>query len=1037
MAKLESIIHKNFVAVTPQASVWEVLCLMEQQEEKLLSRFALVVENNQVVGLFSERELLPIVMKGINCHETLVAEVMNTGILNFPLSSCQHKGIFSVLSLLEEKQLDYLPIEDDKGQLLGVISLKQIYQLREQEQSNECRFSQAFLTAPVAISISSKQENYFLEINTNFLKLFGYKREEVIGFTPEQLGIYVDIKQFQEICSQLNSYGSINNLETQLRTKAGEIREISLSIETIKFAGDTCFICSFNDITKRKQALNDLKEAKDRLRAIIDTVPGFVSWMDSEGRYLGVNRHLAQTLNLTPDDFVGQELGFMKNSPEFVQFMHKFFQTEEQTISEVVKAEVGYDTRSYVIAAQKYNQNRGVVSVGIDITKRKQAEADLLAQKEFLHNIVDTNPNLICVKNWEGKYTLANQALAEVYGTNVDDLIGKTDADFNQNPQEVASFIATDREVISNLQVKFIPEEVITTAQGKKLYLQTIKRPFLSPHGQVDQVIGVSTDITERKKVEEALRESHEILEVRVEERTAALRQSLERLQAETEARQTLTKELAKSEEKFRRIFQDAPIGMALYDFEGKFVQVNPAFCNLVGYTPEELEQFTFLTINHPEDVAEEVPYLEKFQRKEISTYQLEKRYINKNGEILWVKQTCGYIGDSNNQWRYGLGMVENITKRKQAEEKLRATTSRLSALIKNLQFGVLFKDRFGKVILTNKLFCQLFNISSSPESLAGEDLSTFSQNHQHLFQDPSGFLNNYQQIVNNKQVVTNEELLLKDRRTLERDYVPIFIDDNYEGHLWMYRDITERKKAEEDLHQALAKERELVELKSRFISMASHEFRTPLSTILSSAELLEHYHHQWSQERQLTHYHRIQTSVQQMTELLNDVLIIGKAEADKLEFNPEILDLVHFCQEIIEELQVNHIYKYKIDFINQWPGGHPCLDKKLLRHILTNLFSNAIKYSSEGSKIKFSLGCLGDFIALQVQDAGIGIPYEDRVHLFESFHRGTNVGNVPGTGLGLAIVKRCVEVHGGEVKFVSEVGNGTTFTILLPWSSY
>ncbi|MGB3691131.1 MAG: PAS domain S-box protein [Spirulinaceae cyanobacterium] len=1031
MANLDSVINRNFVTVAPQASVSEVLSLMAGQTEKLLARFALVIENNTVVGLFSERELLPLIAASKNCQEILVAEAMNTAFVT--LSLFGHEDIFSALSLLQQHRLNCLPVKDNQGELLGIVTLEEISQLIP----TEIRFRQAFLTAPVAISISSSQEDSFGEVNASFLKLLGYQRQEVIGFSAEELGIWFDNKQYQNMQSQLHSCGFIENLETQLRTKSGEIREVSLCVETIEFAGETCFISSFNDITKRKQALNDLQEAKDRLRAIIDTVPGFVSWMDAQGHYLGVNCHLAQTLNLNPDDFVGQELGFLRNSPEFVQFMHNFLQTKEQTISEVVKAEVGDDTRSYVIAAQKYNHNRAVVSVGIDITKRKQAEAELRGQKEFLHSIVNTNPNLIFVKDWEGRFTLANQALAEVYGTTVDDLIGKTDADFNGDAQEVAGFIEADREVISSLKAKFIPEEIVTNSQGEKVYLQTIKRPLFSPHGQVNQVICVATDITQRKKAEEALQESYEVLEIRVEERTRALRQSLEKLQAETEAKQALTKELAKSEEKFRRVFQDAPIGMALYDFEGKFVQVNPSFCSLVGYTPEELEQFTFLIINHPEDVAEETPYLAKFQSREINNYQLEKRYINKSGETIWVKQTCGYIGDSNNQWRYGLAMVENITKRKQAEEKLRATTSRLTALISNLQFGVLFKDRDGKVILTNQLFCQLFNISHAPQLLAGEDFAGFSQEHQHLFQNPQTFLKNYQKITKTKQVVTNEELSLKDGRTLERDYVPIFIDDNYEGHLWMYRDITERKRAEGELHQALAKERELVELKSRFISMASHEFRTPLSTILSSAELLEHYHHKWSQERQLTHYYRIQTSVQQITELLNDILIIGKAEAEKLDFNPEIVDLVGFCQEIVEELQLNHLHKYKIDFTNQWPEEHPYLDKKLLRHILTNLLSNAIKYSPEYSTIKFSLASLGDLIALQVQDAGIGIPPADQVHLFESFHRGNNVGNIPGTGLGLAIVKRCVEAYGGEIKFVSEVGKGTTFTTLLPRSYY
>ncbi len=247
------------------------------------------------------------------------------------------------------------------------------------------------------------------------------------------------------------------------------------------------------------------------------------------------------------------------------------------------------------------------------------------------------------------------------------------------------------------------------------------------------------------------------------------------------------------------------------------------------------------------------------------------------------------------------------------------------------------------------------------------------------------------------------------------------------------WTDITQRKQLEAELRSALEKEKELNELKSRFISMTSHEFRTPLSTILSSAELLEHYRHKWTEEKQLTHLHRIQTAVKHMTEMLNDVLVIAKAEAGKLDFRPTPFDLVEYCLYVVEELQLNVNNQHAITFYSQQKSMPCSMDEKLLGHILSNLLSNAIKYSPTGSNVKFTLTCQAGRAIFEIQDHGIGIPPEDLPCLFESFFRATNVGNIQGTGLGLAIVKKCVDTYQGEISVISEVGLGTTFTVSLP----
>lgn len=247
-------------------------------------------------------------------------------------------------------------------------------------------------------------------------------------------------------------------------------------------------------------------------------------------------------------------------------------------------------------------------------------------------------------------------------------------------------------------------------------------------------------------------------------------------------------------------------------------------------------------------------------------------------------------------------------------------------------------------------------------------------------------------------------------------------------------RDITERKRVETDIRNSLEKEKELGELKSRFVTMASHEFRTPLATILSSSELLEYYGHKWSEDKKIKHQQRIQSSVKHMTSLLDDVLLIGKAEAGKLEFQPKLLDIVQFCRDLVEEVQVTtqtHTINFYIH--EQLDKIDGLIDEKLLRHIMTNLLTNAVKYSPQGKEVNFNLSCDRTSTIFSIQDGGIGISVEDKQKLFESFHRGRNVSNIPGTGLGLAIVKKSVDLHGGIITVESQLDVGTTFVVTLP----
>ena len=255
-------------------------------------------------------------------------------------------------------------------------------------------------------------------------------------------------------------------------------------------------------------------------------------------------------------------------------------------------------------------------------------------------------------------------------------------------------------------------------------------------------------------------------------------------------------------------------------------------------------------------------------------------------------------------------------------------------------------------------------------------------------------------------------------------------------GAVVVFWDVTERRQTK-ILEQALVKEQELSSFRSQFISTVSHEFRNPLSAILTAAELLDRYEDRATKQQKQRYLERIKASVDRMTELMEDVLLIGQAESGKLVFFPVPLNVEQFCRDLIEEISVGQNNYDIIFFSSVGEYQEVCLDEKLLRYIIANLLLNAIKYSPQGGKIKFGLKIDSQkkAVIFSIRDQGLGICPEDQARLFESFYRGKNVSTIPGTGLGLAIVKHCVDLHQGKIGVTSEVGVGTNFVVRLPLS--
>ncbi|MBN1286540.1 MAG: PAS domain S-box protein [Anaerolineae bacterium] len=362
---------------------------------------------------------------------------------------------------------------------------------------------------------------------------------------------------------------------------------------------------------------------------------------------------------------------------------------------------------------------------------------------------------------------------------------------------------------------------------------------------------------------------------------------------------------------------------------------------------------------------------------------------------------------------------------------ELQRSRERIEAIFNSSSDAIILVDADGTISQVNLMFCQLFDyyddeyfrmpLTALVEAGCADTLEAA-----------------WRQVLRADGLSTRVEVIARSRDGTtfhaEMGLASLSTTEGFDRSIvCILRDITERVLAEEQLRQTLEKERELGALKSRFVSMVSHEFRTPLATILLSANALERYMDRMQAEVRARHFKKIETAIRYMTRLLENVLFIGRTEAGRMGFAPKPTDVERFCRGVVEEAQMVAGAKHVLRFACQGRCADLAVDENLLQHILTNLLSNAVKYSPEGGTVWCDLSCTAERITLRVRDEGIGIPLKDQVHLFETFHRGENVGNISGTGLGLAIVKRAVETHGGIIDFESQAGKGTTFTVVLP----
>ncbi|MBK8030875.1 MAG: PAS domain S-box protein [Chloroflexi bacterium] len=568
----------------------------------------------------------------------------------------------------------------------------------------------------------------------------------------------------------------------------------------------------------------------------------------------------------------------------------------------------------------------------------------------------------------------------------------------------------------------------------------------------------------EKQRVQAALQGSYDLLELRVGERTAELesaKNQIEQQYEEARVMQTYLRALHEASivlartESLDAFYQTAVqlgrdsfgfdrMGMVLSDPEHQQI-VGTYGCDMDGKLINEYDvRLPFDSL--PEIYQTTMERGVRFAVNESAPLYDRPKFVAVGSQAvaaLWDDDLLGWVSvDNAIQHRpFSKAQLEalslyamtigSLLARKIAEEKAISLSQRLDMATQAGEIGIMEWDLQKRVTMWDERMCIIHGIPKADEPFPEEWINNFIHP-----DDRAGAEERAKRAWQENPHSDAFRIVRPDGeiRHLNLHSVTLFGDNGLPtkiiGAAW---DITEHKHSEEALRQALAAEQELGELKSRFVSMASHEFRTPLAAIMALAESLSIYRHKMDDAQIERRLEKIRQQVDHMIAIMDDVLQLARLQTGRMEFVPAPGDLDALCRDVIEELDIQSSNRGRIVYTAPELAPALSFDVRLMRQVIHNLLANALKYSPADKIVKLKLSQDNVNIYLQVIDEGIGIPPDDQKYLFEPFHRGRNVGTIPGTGLGLSITKQFVELHGGTINVASEVDAGTTFIVTMP----
>lgn len=459
-------------------------------------------------------------------------------------------------------------------------------------------------------------------------------------------------------------------------------------------------------------------------------------------------------------------------------------------------------------------------------------------------------------------------------------------------------------------------------------------------------------------------------------------------------------------------------------------IYVNRGFEKITGYTADEAmgRSCRFL-----QGTDRDQPGLEILRKALAEGQPCEVRLRNqrKNGEEFWNELHISPVYDETHTLTHFVGILIDVTDRVISRLRLEESEERYRMLAESMEDLMVRTARDGKIE---------FLSPSCRRHLGGEPQEWIGSNFGDLVhpEDRQHFLAVLGQMAPEDPARHHSfRLRRSDGSELWMEATTSLISehDREACLVSVIRDISLRKEAEEGIRKALDRERELNLIKTGFIRMVSHEFRTPMTGIGASNAFLSQYGEKIEPEKRQRHFRNIERSLARMNQLLDDVLFVSSSEIGRIPFVVEPVDVSAFCDQLIEELLAAYAHR-QVDLKTTLPrGARFALDPNLLHHIMQNLLINALKYSPTGEAVLISVEHMVEegWLRWTVTDHGIGIPPNDRERLFEPFQRAENVSTVSGTGLGLYIAKHSAELHGGRIEFQSTLGKGTQFTLFLP----
>lgn len=452
---------------------------------------------------------------------------------------------------------------------------------------------------------------------------------------------------------------------------------------------------------------------------------------------------------------------------------------------------------------------------------------------------------------------------------------------------------------------------------------------------------------------------------------------------------------------------------------------VHPDYCIGTNYL-DICDKATGRNNREAEMVAIGIREVMNRQRDE---FKIEYPCHSPNQKLWFIMTVTRFVWDGQDRY---IVAHQNVTELKVMQVELSESQKRIQVILDNVVNGIITLDARGFIETANIAACAIFEYTVDQFT---------SQSIDHLIANiPKN--KSMRQFL--EDLVTRIDHEYIGKRSDGREFPMYFalskvILGNRAVYIAIVQDITDRKRLEaeilekETLSIELQKERELRELKNRFITMMSHELRTPLASIMLSNDLLKLYGDQAPPEEKLLYIENIRQQVELLTDLIKDVATISRTDVHNTTMMPELLDIVDYCKRLVGEFSLTHKQTHQLVFDSQQSQIMVVVDIKLMRQVFSNLISNALKYSPKGEIVSITIQNEGRHVIIRVKDNGIGIPKADQSRLFEPFHRGSNVGTTPGTGLGLAIARQAIMLHSGAIEVESDEGKGTTIIVRLP----